>query len=68
MDALKRIVGKVFQALPAIVGSVVGAILSFVDKAVGVCSWTHMGCMIVFNAKLIGGIVMAKSKKVIVYQ
>ena len=38
MDALKRLVGKVFQALPAIVGSVVGAILSFADKAVGVCS------------------------------
>lgn len=38
MDALIRLVGKVFEALPAILGSVVGAILSFAHKAVGVCS------------------------------
>ena len=28
-DALKRLAGKVVEALPAIVGSVVGVILSF---------------------------------------
>ena len=33
-DALKRLSGKADEALPAIVGSVVGAILSFLGKAV----------------------------------
>ena len=32
-DALKRLVGKAVEALPAIVGSVVGGILSFLGKA-----------------------------------
>ena len=34
-DALKRLAGKGVEALPAIVGSVVSAILSFQGKAVG---------------------------------
>ena len=33
-DALKRVAGKAVEALPAIVGSVFGAILSFLGKAV----------------------------------
>ena len=34
-DALKRLAGKAVEALPAIAQSVVGAILSFLGKAVG---------------------------------
>ena len=34
-DALKRLAGKTVEALPATVGSVVGATLSFLGKAVG---------------------------------
>ena len=34
-DTLKRLTGKAVEALPAIVGSVVGAILSFLGKTVG---------------------------------
>ena len=34
-DALKRLAGKAAEALPAIIGSVVGAALSFLGKAVG---------------------------------
>ena len=33
-DALKRLAGKAVEALPVIVGSIVGAILSFLEKAV----------------------------------
>ena len=33
-DALKRLAVKAVEALPAIVGSVFGAVLSFLDKAV----------------------------------
>ena len=35
LDALKRLAGKTAETLPTIVGSVVGAILSFFGKAVG---------------------------------
>ena len=34
-DALERLAGKAVEALPVIVGSVVGAILSFLGKPVG---------------------------------
>ena len=34
-DVLKWLAGKTVEVLPAIVGSVVDAILSFLDKAVG---------------------------------
>ena len=34
-DTLKRLTGKAVEALPAIVGRVVGAILSFLEKTVG---------------------------------
>ena len=34
-NTLKRLAGKTVEALPAIVGSIVGATLSFLSKAVG---------------------------------
>ena len=34
-DALKRLVGKTSEELPAILGSIAGAILTFLGKAVG---------------------------------
>ena len=54
--------GKAVEALPAIVGSVVGAILSFLGKAVGFVAeqtWT----LIVFVAGLFGWWLMQKVKK-----
>ena len=45
--------GKVAEALPAIVGSVVGAILSFLRKAVRFAA-EHTWALIVFVAGLIG--------------
>ena len=35
-NGLKRLAGKAVEALPAIVGSVVGAILSLLSKAIGI--------------------------------
>ena len=34
-NALKRLAGKAFEVLPVVMGSAVGAILSFLGKAVG---------------------------------
>ena len=51
-DALKRFAGNAIQPLPAIVGSVVGAILSFLGKAVGFAA-EHTWTLIVFVAGLI---------------
>ena len=45
--------GKVVEALPAIVGSVAGAILSFLGKAVGFIA-EHTCALIVFVARLVG--------------
>ena len=45
--------GKAIEALPAIVGSVVGAILRFLGKAVGFVT-EHTWALIVFVAGLIG--------------
>ena len=36
-DALKRLVGKAVEEFPAIVGSVVGAILSFIRQGCWIC-------------------------------
>ena len=47
---LKRLAGKAVEALPAIVGSVVGAILSFLGKAVGFVAG-HAWALIVFFCK-----------------
>ena len=52
-DALKRLPGKAVEALPAIVRSVVGAILSFLGKAVEFVV-EHTCSLIVFVEGLIG--------------
>ena len=52
-DVLKRLAGKAAEALPAIAGSVVGSILSFLGKSVRYVpklTWA----LIVFVAGLIG--------------
>ena len=61
-DALKRLSRKTAEALPAIVGSIVGAILSFLGKAVGFVA-EHTCALIVFVAGLVGWWVMQKVKK-----
>ena len=50
---LKRIAGKTIETFPAIVGSGVGAILSFLGKAVGFVA-EHTWTLIVFVAGLAG--------------
>ena len=50
---LKRLAGKASEALPTIAGSVVGAILSFLGKAVGFAA-EHTWALIVFVAGLVG--------------
>ena len=64
VDALKRFAGKAAKVLPAIavVGSVVGAILSFLGKAVGFVV-EHTWALIVFVVGLIGVWLMQKVKK-----
>ena len=61
-DTLKRLGGKAAEALPAIVGSVVGAILSFLGKTVGFVA-EHTWALIVFAAGLIGVWLMQRVKK-----
>ena len=61
-DALKRLAGNAAEALPAIVGSVVGATLSFLGKAVGFVA-EHTWALIVFVVGLIGLWLMQKVKK-----
>ena len=51
-DALKRLTGKAAEALPAMVGSVVGAALSFLKKTVGFVA-EHIWALIAFVAGLI---------------
>ena len=54
--------GKVVEALPAIVGSVAGAILSFLGKTVG-CVAEYTWVLIVSVAGLVGWWLMQKFKK-----
>ena len=61
-DRLKRLAGKAVEALPAIVGSVVSAILSFLGKAVGLFP-EHIWALIDFVAGLIGVCLMQRVKK-----
>ena len=61
-DALKRLAEKAVEALPAIMGSVVGAILSFLGKAAGFVA-EHTWALIVFVVGLIGCWLMQKVKK-----
>ena len=53
---------KGIEALPAIVGSVAGAILSFLGKIVGFVA-DHTCALIVFTVGLIGWWLMQKVKK-----
>ena len=59
---LKRLARKAVEALPAIVGSVVGAILSFLGKAVGFVA-EHTWALIVVVAGLFGVWLMQMFKK-----
>ena len=61
-NALKRLAGKADEALPAIVGSVVGTILSFLGKAV---DWAaeYTWALTVFVAGLVGWWLKQKVKK-----
>ena len=61
-DTLKRLAGKAVEALPAIVESVFGAILSFLGKAVGFVA-EHAWALIVSVVGLIGLWLMQKVKK-----
>ena len=61
-DALKRLARKAIEALPAIIGSVVGAILIFLSKAVGFIA-EHKLALIVFVAGIIGVCLMQRVKK-----
>ena len=61
-DALKRLPRKAAAALPAIVGSVVGAILSFLGKVIGLVA-EHTWVLIVLIVGLIGWWLMQKVKK-----
>ena len=61
-DTLKRLAGKAVEALPAIVGSVVGSILSFLEKTVEFVA-EHTLALIVFVAGLIGVWLIQRVKK-----
>ena len=58
-DALKRLAGKAAEALPGIIGSVVGAALSFLEKAIGFVA-ENKWALIVFLAGLIAWWLMQK--------
>ena len=59
---LGRLAGKAVEALPDIVESVVGAILSFLGKAVGFIA-EHTWALIAFAAGLIGVWLIQRVKK-----
>ena len=59
---LGRLAGKAVEALPDIVESVVGAILSFLGKAVGFVA-EHTWALIAFAAGLIGVWLIQRVKK-----
>ena len=61
-DALKRPAEKTAEALPAIIGSVVGAILSFLGKAFGFVA-EHTWALIVFVVGLVDCWLMQRVKK-----
>ena len=62
VNALKRLAGKAVEAVKAIVVSVVGAILSFLKKAIGFVA-EHTWSLIVFVSGLVGVWLMQKVKK-----
>ena len=60
-DALNRLVGKAVEGLPAITENIVGAILSFLGKAIGFVA-ENTWALIVFLAGLIAWWLMQKVK------
>ena len=62
VDALRRLAGKAVEALPAIVESVVGAVLSFLGKAVGFVA-KHSWALIAFVVGFIAAWLMQRVKK-----
>ena len=61
-DALKRLTGKADEALPAIVGSIVGSILSFLGKTIGFVA-EHTWALTIFIVGVVGVWLMEKVKK-----
>ena len=61
-DTLKRLAEKAVEALPAIIGSLVGAALSFLGKTFGIVA-EHTLALIVFAVGLIGWWLMQRVKK-----
>ena len=61
-DSLKRVTAKAVEELAVIIGSVVGAALSFLGKTVGLVA-EHTRGLIVFVAGLIGSWLMQRVKK-----
>ena len=61
-DALKRLTGKADEALPAIVGSIVGSILSFLGKTIGFVA-EHTWALTVFIVGVVGVWLMEKVEK-----
>ena len=61
-NALKRLAGKIVEAVKAIVVSVLGAILSFLKKTVGFVA-EHTWAPIAFTAELVGVWLMQKVRK-----
>ena len=53
VDTLKRLAGKAVEALPAIVRSVVGSILSFLSEAVGFSNSLALETVIPFNSSFV---------------
>ena len=62
-DALKRLVGKAIEVLPAIVGNIVVTTLSFFRKAAVGFVAEHTLALIVFVAGLSGWWLMQKVKR-----
>ena len=60
-DALTRLAGGAVETLPAVVGSVLGVILSFLGKAVGFVAG-HKLIVIFFAAGLVGVWLMQRVK------
>ena len=61
-DALRRLAGKAAEALPAIIGSVVDAIFSFLEKAIGFLA-EHTCALIVFVVGLFGWWLMRRVQR-----
>ena len=54
-NTLKRLAGKAVEELPAIVGSAIGAILSFLGKVVGFVAEHTWALIVLLQDLLVGG-------------